>query len=82
MAPHKITVNAIACGYFLTKMTAGLAKLAGEDAVESMAPLSRSGRAEDVGGAALFLASNAGAWITGVILPVDGGVLIKPQASL
>lgn len=82
LAPHRITVNAIACGYFLTKMTAGLAKLAGEDVVESMAPLSRSGKAEDVAGAALLFASNAGAWVTGTVLPVDGGVLIKPQASL
>jgi hypothetical protein len=39
----------------------------------------RIGAPEDVGGAAIFLASKAGAYVTGVVLPIDGGILVKPR---
>mmetsp|Transcript_18017 Transcript_18017/g.31530 ORF Transcript_18017/g.31530 Transcript_18017/m.31530 type:complete len:265 (-) Transcript_18017:37-831(-) len=80
LAPN-ITVNALACGYFRTKMTAGLEKIVGKDYIENMAPLKRSGSAEDAAGAALWLSSRAGAWVTGAIVPLDGGVLVHPHAA-
>lgn len=39
----------------------------------------RIGAPEDVGGAAIFLASKAGAYVTGIVLPIDGGILVKPR---
>jgi NAD(P)-dependent dehydrogenase (short-subunit alcohol dehydrogenase family) len=73
-----ITVNAIAPGYVPSKMSAQLDAYTGEAAeVLARIPLRRLGNASDMAGAALFLASPAGAWITGVVLPVDGGFLAK-----
>ena len=40
-----------------------------------MAPLKRIGRPDDMAGAAVYLASRAGAYVTGIVLPVDGGIL-------
>lgn len=70
LASSHITVNAIAPGFFETKMTAHVEPA---NLIETT-PLGRSGRASDAAGAAIFLASRAGAWITGVTIPVDGGV--------
>jgi NAD(P)-dependent dehydrogenase (short-subunit alcohol dehydrogenase family) len=44
------------------------------DGMARMMPLKRIGSAEDMAGAAIFLASRAGAFVTGAVLPVDGGV--------
>ncbi|HET9651060.1 MAG TPA: SDR family oxidoreductase [Usitatibacter sp.] len=71
-ARHDINVNAIAPGFFPTKMTRGLLKLLGERAA-SKAPLNRVGGPEDLKGAALLLASDAGSFITGQVIAVDGG---------
>ncbi|GGZ92906.1 hypothetical protein GCM10010344_70790 [Streptomyces bluensis] len=74
LAGERVTVNAVAPGLFATAMTAEL--LADPDQRELLVaaiPLARLGRAEDVAGAALFLASRAGAYVTGVVIPVDGG---------
>jgi NAD(P)-dependent dehydrogenase (short-subunit alcohol dehydrogenase family) len=75
LAPEHITVNAIAPGPFPTKMTAfilsepdGVAKV-----IESV-PLGRLGTPQDMAGPAIFLASRAGAYLTGTIIPVDGGI--------
>lgn len=73
-APDGIRVNAIAPGWIETEMTRPVR----EDAARSKAildrtPLRRWGRPEDVVGAALFLCSPAAAFITGAVLPVDGG---------
>ncbi|MBN9097562.1 MULTISPECIES: SDR family oxidoreductase [unclassified Pseudonocardia] len=73
LGPRGITVNAIAPGPFPTKMMAALLEEAGDEMAAS-SPLGRIGRAEDMAGAAVYLSSRAGAWITGVILPVDGGI--------
>ena len=72
--PYGITVNAIAPGFFPSKMTQGLLKQHGEDALIGNAPLRRIGGDEDLKGTALLFASDAGSHITGQILAVDGGV--------
>ena len=68
-----ITVNAIAPGPFESKMMAATLAAAG-DAIAATAPRKRIGTPEDMWGAALFLASRASAYVTGTVLPVDGGI--------
>jgi NAD(P)-dependent dehydrogenase (short-subunit alcohol dehydrogenase family) len=68
-----ITVNAIAPGPFESKMMASTLEKFG-DSIAAGAPLKRIGRPDDMAGAAIFLASRAGSYLTGVILPVDGGI--------
>jgi len=72
--PHGITVNALAPGMFPSKMTAGIFKEKGVDHFANAAPLRRVGDDQDLKGAALLFASDAGKHITGQILAVDGGV--------
>ena len=71
---YGITVNALAPGFFPSKMTKGLLAALGEDKLVAAAPLRRIGDDEDLKGAALLFASRAGKHITGQILAVDGGV--------
>ena len=71
---HGITVNAIAPGFFPSKMTKGLLEKVGVDTMARHAPLGRIGDDEDLKGAVLLFASDAGKHITGQVLPVDGGV--------
>ena len=70
---HGITVNALAPGFFPSKMTKGLLSQMG-DQLTAHAPLNRLGDDEDLKGAAVLFASDAGKHITGQILAVDGGV--------
>ncbi|WP_332769312.1 SDR family oxidoreductase [Phenylobacterium sp.] len=72
--PHGITVNALAPGWFPSKMTAGTLESKGVDHFANAAPLRRIGDDQDLKGAALLFASDAGKHITGQILAVDGGV--------
>ena len=72
-AQYNINVNAIAPGFFPTKMTKGILETLG-DAVAARAPLKRVGGPEDLKGVVALFASDAGAFITGQTLPVDGGV--------
>jgi len=72
--PHGITVNALAPGWFPSKMTAGIFKEKGVDHFANAAPLRRVGDDQDLKGAALLFTSDAGKHITGQILAVDGGV--------
>lgn len=69
-----ITVNAIAPGYFPSKLTHGLIDHLGEESLTARAPLRRLGDDDDLKGAALLFASQAGKHITGQVLAVDGGV--------
>jgi gluconate 5-dehydrogenase len=71
---YGITVNALAPGFFPSKMSKGVLDKWGADAVASHAPLKRLGDDTDLKGAALLFASAAGKHITGQILAVDGGV--------
>ena len=72
MAP-KVTVNAIAPGPFESKMMKATLDAFG-DSIAAGAPMKRIGRPSDMAGTAIFLASPAASYITGVILPVDGGI--------
>ena len=68
-----ITVNAIAPGPFESKMMAATLEAFGEQ-IAAAAPLRRIGRPDDMAGTAIFLASRAGSYLTGAIIPVDGGI--------
>jgi NAD(P)-dependent dehydrogenase (short-subunit alcohol dehydrogenase family) len=70
---YGITVNALAPGFFPSKMSQILIETLGEEALMAHAPLRRLGDDEDLKGAALLFASNAGKHITGQILAIDGG---------
>jgi NAD(P)-dependent dehydrogenase (short-subunit alcohol dehydrogenase family) len=72
--PHGINVNALAPGFFPSKMTQGTLKAFGADKLAAMAPLRRIGDDDDLKGVTLLLASAAGKHITGQIVAVDGGV--------
>ena len=72
--PYGITVNAIAPGFFPSKMTKGVLETFGKENLAHHAPLQRIGDDEDLKGAALLFSSDAGKHITGQILAVDGGV--------
>jgi 2-deoxy-D-gluconate 3-dehydrogenase len=77
-AAEGINVNAIAPGYMATEVTAGIrADPAREQSVLSRIPAGRWGDAADLQGAAVFLASDAAAYLHGAILPVDGGWLAR-----
>jgi NAD(P)-dependent dehydrogenase (short-subunit alcohol dehydrogenase family) len=80
LARYKIYVNAIAPGFFHTDMMGYLDKPEFQpmkDAIISTIPLLKIGDEDDVKGLAVFLASRASDYITGVIIPVDGGSLAK-----
>jgi NAD(P)-dependent dehydrogenase (short-subunit alcohol dehydrogenase family) len=75
-AKHGICVNAIAPGYFRTPLSEKLLVGTGRgDEVLMRTPMKRFGELEELVGAAVFLASDAASFVTGTILPVDGGVL-------
>jgi NAD(P)-dependent dehydrogenase (short-subunit alcohol dehydrogenase family) len=75
LAPEHITVNAIAPGPFESKMMAfALDDPTTRTTIERQVPLGRIGRPDDMAGAAIYLASRAGAYLTGAVIPVDGGI--------
>ena len=70
---YGITVNALAPGFFPSKMTQGTIKAVGVEKLVERVPLARLGDDDDLKGAALLFASDAGKHITGQILAIDGG---------
>ncbi len=75
LAPRHITANAIAPGFFESKMTEGsLDRFRGD--IERNCPLGRIGRPEEMAGIAIYLASRAGAYTNGAVIPVDGGTSV------
>lgn len=78
-AEYGVNVNAIAPGYMATELTADMKTTNPEQYKEitGRIPADRWGRTEDLQGAAVFLASDAAAYISGAVVPVDGGYLGK-----
>ena len=73
-APDGIQVNAILPGWITTEMTAGVASSgAMHDRIVARTPAGRFGEPEELAGAGVFLASHASDFVTGIVLPVDGG---------
>jgi NAD(P)-dependent dehydrogenase (short-subunit alcohol dehydrogenase family) len=79
LAARRVTVNCIAPGLVPTKMGSQLFVYKAREACAKGTPLGRLGNQKDMAGAALFLASPAASWVTGAILPVDGGALVLPS---
>jgi 3-oxoacyl-[acyl-carrier protein] reductase len=75
VASRGVRVNAIAPGFVASDMTAAMTEEA-KNAVLAQIPLKRIGMPEDIAEAALFLASDSATYITGQVLPVDGGMFI------
>lgn len=76
LGPHGINVNAIAPGYFATDTNTAMVEDAATAAwLERRSSLGRWGQPEEIGGAAVFLASPAASYVTGLVLAVDGGYL-------
>ena len=73
LGPRNITVNAVAPGPFESKMMAATLREFG-DTIARSSPLGRIGRPDDMAGIAIYLASRAGAYVTGAVIPVDGGI--------
>jgi NAD(P)-dependent dehydrogenase (short-subunit alcohol dehydrogenase family) len=78
LAPDHITVNAVAPGPFESKMMHETLERF-RDAIVGTCPLGRIGEPEDMAGVAIYLASRAGAYLTGVVIPVDGGITVRPS---
>jgi 3-oxoacyl-[acyl-carrier protein] reductase len=73
LGSRSITANVIAPGFVETDMTAELTEARRKEILGNV-PLNRYGTADEIAGAALYLASDAGAYVSGAVLPVDGGL--------
>ena len=78
LAGRHITANAIAPGPFPSKMTAGVAKVMGDEIAKNV-PLKRWGEPADMAGSAIYLASKAAAYVSGAVIPVDGGIVASSR---
>jgi NAD(P)-dependent dehydrogenase (short-subunit alcohol dehydrogenase family) len=82
-AGRQVTINAIAPGPFPTNMTRfATGDEKGVTRVANAVPMGRLGRAEDIAGALLFLTGRSGAYSTGAIVPVDGGIAVAAPAPM
>ena len=77
LAPFGVTVNAIAPGGFATNMANGVLEPSAAEALLARMPMGRFVTGEAMVGSAAFLASAASDWVTGALLPVDGGYLAE-----
>jgi len=82
LASKNITVNAIAPGLFPSKMGDQILRIIPEEELAKKMPLKRIGTLEDIAGISIYLASRAGAWVTGTTIPVDGGSLVQFSGKL
>lgn len=83
LAPRNITVNAVAPGLFESRMTAFATKDAGRlPRIVQRIPLHRLGKPADIAGAILFLCGQSAAYVTGAVLPIDGGVGVETGPAL
>ena len=73
LGPRHITVNAVAPGPFESKMMAATLAASGEQ-IAASSPLGRIGRPDDMAGVTVFLSGRGAAYVTGAIIPVDGGI--------
>jgi 3-oxoacyl-[acyl-carrier protein] reductase len=73
LGSRSITANVIAPGYIETDMTAQVGEARKKELLSSV-PLGRYGSVDEVAAAAVYLASPAAAYVTGAVLPVDGGI--------
>jgi NAD(P)-dependent dehydrogenase (short-subunit alcohol dehydrogenase family) len=74
LASRNITANILAPGLYPSKMLANDVATKGEDSVTERVPLGRLSNMLDMAGAALYLSSRAGSFVTGAVIPVDGGM--------
>jgi len=81
LAPFKIRVNCIQPGYVPTEGTAMAFDEEESEELIEITPLGRAGDAEEIGDAVLYFAAASGAWVTGQVLAVDGGMLIPEGVS-
>ncbi len=81
LAPFKIRVNCIRPGYVPTEGTALAFDDEDAEHLVEITPLRRSGGAEEIGDAVLYFSAESGAWVTGQILAVDGGMVIPEGVS-
>ncbi len=77
LAQHNITVNCISPGPFLTDLPGRVLTAAQKEQFKERTAIGRWGRPEEIAGTALLLATEAGSYITGTVIVVDGGVLAK-----
>ncbi len=76
LAPFRIRVNCIEPGYIPTEGTAMAFTEEEEQSLVAATPLQRCGRAEEIGDAVVYFAAESGAWVTGQVLAVDGGLAL------
>ncbi|MEX2333158.1 MAG: SDR family oxidoreductase [Pseudohongiella sp.] len=76
LGPRHITVNAVAPGFFQSRMTDYVLREFGDD-IAADSPMGRAGEPEEIAGVLVYLASRAGAYTNGAVIPVDGGTHIS-----
>lgn len=83
LSSRNILVNAIAPGFVKSSMSDQILTYAPIDAINSSIPCGRIGGDKDMAGIALYLSSDSASWVTGAIIPVDGGALVfQPTPKL
>lgn len=83
LAGRAVTVNALAPGPFVSKMTAfAIADEGKRDKVGADVPIGRVGRDEDIAGCMLFLCGRGGAYVTGAVIPVSGGINVMAGSNI